>query len=107
MQPACRRPSLIGSRRCVIRRPRCIDGYADSARQRYIGEPDMLDRGHGSAFVRAHCDRLFAAGAPAIGTDPHPDNGRAIRACEKAGFKVASAAMDTRWGRALLMERWR
>ena len=73
----------------------------------YIGEPDMLDRGHGSAFIRAHCERLFAAGAPAIGTDPHPENGRAIRACEKAGFKVASPPMDTRWGRAILMERWR
>jgi aminoglycoside 6'-N-acetyltransferase len=73
----------------------------------YIGEPDLLDRGHGSAFVRAHCDRLFAAGAPAIGTDPHPENGRAIRAYEKAGFKIVSQPMDTRWGRAILMERWR
>jgi aminoglycoside 6'-N-acetyltransferase len=26
---------------------------------------------------------------PAIGTDPHPDNARAIRAYEKAGFTVA------------------
>ena len=73
----------------------------------YIGEPDMLDRGHGSAFIRAHCARLFAAGAPAIGTDPHPDNRRAIRACEKAGFRIASEPRDTRWGRAVLMEQWR
>ena len=72
----------------------------------YIGEPDMLDRGHGSAFVRAHCERLFASGAPAIGTDPHPDNKRAIRAYEKAGFAVVSEPLDTRWGRAVLMERW-
>jgi aminoglycoside 6'-N-acetyltransferase len=73
----------------------------------YIGEPDMLDRGHGSAFVRAHVERLFAAGAPVIGTDPHPDNARAIRAYEKAGFVIASEPMDTRWGRAMLMECWR
>lgn len=72
----------------------------------YIGEPDMLDRGHGSAFVRAHCERLFAAGAPAIGTDPHPDNARAIRAYQKAGFAITAGPLDTRWGRALLMERW-
>lgn len=72
----------------------------------YIGEPDMLARGHGSAFVRLHCDRLFAAGALAVGTDPHPDNRRAIRAYEKAGFAVAAGAVETRWGRALLMERW-
>ena len=73
----------------------------------YIGEPDMLDRGHGSAFIRAHVARLFAAGAPVVGTDPNPDNKRAIRACEKAGFRIASAPCDTIWGRALLMELWR
>lgn len=70
----------------------------------YIGEPDMLDRGHGSAFVRAHVARLFAGGAPAVGTDPHPDNRRAQRAYEKAGFTLASAPLDTPWGRAVLME---
>ena len=73
----------------------------------YIGEPDMLDRGHGSAFLREHCDRLFDAGAPAIGIDPHPDNGRAVQAYRKAGFKIVSGPVDTRWGRAILMERWR
>jgi aminoglycoside 6'-N-acetyltransferase len=72
-----------------------------------IGEPDMLDCGHGSAFVRQHCERLFAAGVPAIGTDPHPDNERAIRAYQKAGFTIASGPVDTEWGRALLMERRR
>jgi len=73
----------------------------------YIGEPDMLDRGHGSAFVRAHCERLFMAGAPAVGTDPRPDNVRAIRAYEKAGFRAVAGPLETRWGRAVLMERWR
>jgi aminoglycoside 6'-N-acetyltransferase len=73
----------------------------------YIGEPDMLDRGHGSAFIRAHCERLFAGGAPAIGTDPHPDNKRALRACEKAGFEAVSGPVETRWGRAILMEKRR
>jgi aminoglycoside 6'-N-acetyltransferase len=72
----------------------------------YIGEPDMVGRGHGSLFVRAHCERLFAAGAPAIGTDPHPDNARAIRAYEKAGFVGVSGPVETLWGRAILMERW-
>jgi len=69
-----------------------------------IGEPDLLGRGHGSAFVRQHVERLFAAGVPVVGTDPHPDNRRAIRAYEKAGFTVASGPLDTAWGRALLME---
>ena len=54
----------------------------------------MLDRGHGSAFIRAHADRLFRAGSPAIGTDPDPANARAIRAYEKAGFRVLREALD-------------
>jgi aminoglycoside 6'-N-acetyltransferase len=64
----------------------------------------MVGLGHGSAFVRAHCERLFAAGAPAVGTDPHPDNARAIRAYEKAGFRAVTGPVETRWGRAILME---
>jgi aminoglycoside 6'-N-acetyltransferase len=72
-----------------------------------IGPADLLCRGHGSAFVRQHVERLFAAGAPAVGTDPHPDNSRAVRAYQKAGFGIAGGPMDTDWGRALLMERWR
>ena len=71
----------------------------------YIGEPDMIARGHGSAFIRFFCDRLFVAGAPAVGTDPDPDNLRAIRACRNAGFLPVSGPIDTRWGRAILMER--
>ena len=73
----------------------------------YIGEEEMLGRGHGPAFIRLHCERLFDAGAPAVGTDPHPDNARAIRACAKAGFAAVGGPVDTRWGRAILMERWR
>jgi aminoglycoside 6'-N-acetyltransferase len=72
----------------------------------YIGESALRGRGHGTALLRQHCDRLFAAGAPAIGTDPHPDNLRARRAYEKAGFAVVSGPVETRWGRAVLMERW-
>ena len=70
----------------------------------FIGEPDMLDRGHGTAFVQEHCARLFGTGVPKIGTDPHPDNKRAIRAYEKAGFAIVSGPQDTNWGRAILME---
>lgn len=72
-----------------------------------IGEPDMLDQGHGSAFVRRHCELLLGEGAPVIGTDPHPNNARAIRAYEKAGFVVTGGPVDTPWGLSLLMERRR
>ena len=60
----------------------------------FIGEPDMLNRGHGSAFIRAHVGWLFAAGAPAVGTDPDPANARALRAYEKAGFAPAGQVPD-------------
>jgi aminoglycoside 6'-N-acetyltransferase len=72
-----------------------------------IGEADLLSRGHGSAFVRQHVARLFAAGAPAVGTDPHPDNARARRAYEKAGFRMIGGPMGTPWGEVVLMECWR
>ena len=72
----------------------------------FIGDAELLGRGHGTAFVRHHVERLFAAGAPAVGTDPHPDNLRARRAYEKAGFQLTSGPVDTPWGRAVLMERW-
>lgn len=61
---------------------------------------------HGPAFIRAHVDSLFAAGAPVVGTDPHPANARAIRAYCKAGF-IPGEARDTAWGLSLLMTRGR
>jgi aminoglycoside 6'-N-acetyltransferase len=71
----------------------------------FIGEPDMLNRGHGSAFIRAHADRLLAEGVPAIGTDPDPQNARAIRAYEKAGFTAAGKTLDWEGEPVLLMLR--
>jgi len=68
----------------------------------FIGEPDMIGRGHGSSLTRAFVARLFAAGTPRVITDPDPANRRAVRAYEKAGFK-AERLVDTPWGRTLLM----
>jgi RimJ/RimL family protein N-acetyltransferase len=52
-----------------------------------IGPPELLGRGHGSAIARALAVLLFSEGATRIVIDPHPDNSRAIRAYEKAGFR--------------------
>ena len=70
-----------------------------------IGEPGMIARGHGPAFIRAHADVLLKNGAPAIGTDPGPSNARAIRAYEKAGF-IRGDERATEWGYCLLMVRY-
>jgi aminoglycoside 6'-N-acetyltransferase len=70
----------------------------------FIGEADMLGRGHGSAFVKAFADQLLVSGAPRLVTDPDPANARAIRAYEKAGF-CRDRIVDTPDGPALLMVR--
>ncbi|WP_105386261.1 GNAT family N-acetyltransferase [Neorhizobium alkalisoli] len=57
-----------------------------------IGIPDLVGKGHGSAIVRQLADELFENGARRIVIDPDPENIRAIRAYEKAGFRY----IDTR-----------
>ena len=70
----------------------------------FIGELDMVDRGHGSAFIRAFIDGLLASGVPRVVTDPDPANARAIRAYQKAGFQ-RDRVVETPDGPALLMVR--
>ncbi|WP_146691295.1 GNAT family N-acetyltransferase [Bradyrhizobium canariense] len=70
----------------------------------FIGEPDMIGRGHGSALIRCFVDERLQKGAPRIVTDPDPDNSRAIRAYAKAGFQ-SDRVVDTPDGPALLMVR--
>ena len=72
----------------------------------YVGDEADIGQSHAREVLRAHCARLFAAGAPALGIDPHPDNLGAQRAFEKIGFRRTSGPIDTRWGRAVLMELW-
>jgi aminoglycoside 6'-N-acetyltransferase len=67
-----------------------------------IGPPEFLGKGHGSGAIAAFIEQLFSEGVPRVIIDPHPDNARAIRAYEKAGF----TAFDTRssvYGPALMM----
>jgi aminoglycoside 6'-N-acetyltransferase len=70
----------------------------------FIGKEDMIERGHGSAFIRAFTDRLLAAAVPHVLTDPSPDNTRAIKAYGKAGF-CKQRLVETPDGAALLMVR--
>lgn len=70
----------------------------------FIGESNMIARGHGSAFIRAFVDEQLRNGLPRIVTDPDPLNLRALRAYEKAGF-VRDRIVETPDGPALLMVR--
>ena len=70
----------------------------------FIGEADMIERGHGSAMLRAFTDQRLRAGAPRVVTDPDPKNLRALRAYENAGF-ARVGMVETPDGPSLLMVR--
>lgn len=68
----------------------------------FVGEPDMLGRGHGAAFLRMLAEQLRAEGAPAVAIDPDVDNHRARRAYARAGFR-GETVVETAEGPAVLM----
>jgi len=53
----------------------------------FVGHPDMIGQGHGSAFLRQLARMLIAQGSPAVAIDPDARNQRARRAFARAGFK--------------------
>ena len=68
----------------------------------FIGEPALIGRGHGSAFLRLLAERLMGEGATLVAVDPAADNGRAQRAYAKAGF-VGEAVNLTEEGPVVVM----
>ena len=68
-----------------------------------IGEADLLSRGVGSGVLRLFTERLVAEGYRTIIIDPNPENGRAVRAYEKAGYR-AIPRLAGRTGDTLLMQ---
>jgi aminoglycoside 6'-N-acetyltransferase len=68
----------------------------------FIGEPDMIGRGHGGAYLRLLAEQLRAEGAPAVAIDPDLDNIRALRAYAKAGFH-GNTVVGSAEGPAMLM----
>jgi aminoglycoside 6'-N-acetyltransferase len=67
-----------------------------------IGPAELVGIGHGSAIVKQFVEEVFAEGAPRVIIDPHPDNSRAIRAYEKAGFREIGRRSSV-YGDAVLM----
>jgi RimJ/RimL family protein N-acetyltransferase len=69
----------------------------------FLANAEQLGRGLGTAMVSSFLSRLFADPAVTrVQTDPAPENRRAIRCYEKAGFR-ADREIGTPDGRALLM----
>jgi RimJ/RimL family protein N-acetyltransferase len=69
----------------------------------FLANEHQLGQGLGSRMVREFVARLFTdPGVTKVQTDPSPDNERAIRAYEKAGFRRVRV-VDTPDGPALLM----
>jgi aminoglycoside 6'-N-acetyltransferase len=68
----------------------------------FIGEPAMVGRGHGAAFLRLLAERLRNEGAPMIAIDPDAGNLRARRAYRRAGF-VEDRVFEIDGGEAVLM----
>ncbi|MEL6840005.1 MAG: GNAT family N-acetyltransferase [Pseudomonadota bacterium] len=69
----------------------------------FIGPPEMVGIGHGTAFIERRMRALFEAGAPVVATDPHPNNARAIAVYRKLGFQTAGPPRETEWGLILPM----
>ena len=73
----------------------------------FLANPDQLGHGLGSTMVNAFVEQLFQNPAVTkVQTDPSPDNLRAIRSYQRAGFVIDSEIM-TPDGPALLMLRHR
>lgn len=69
-----------------------------------ISEVERIGLGHGSAIVSQHLQNLIESGVPMIGTDPHPDNLRALGCYRKVGFVRKGDPVETPWGTAMPME---
>jgi len=68
----------------------------------FIGEPAMIGRGHGAAFLRVLAHQIIAHGAPLAAIDPGAANIRARKAYRSAGFKEREV-IDTEEGAVVLM----
>jgi aminoglycoside 6'-N-acetyltransferase len=68
----------------------------------FIGEPDMIGKGHGSNYLKLLAHQLRADGASVVAIDPAVENLRARRAYATAGFR-GETVVETGEGPAVLM----
>jgi aminoglycoside 6'-N-acetyltransferase len=73
----------------------------------FIGDPRLWDRGIGSALVRQTAEYLVRErGASRVFLDPHVDNGRAVRAYERAGFRKVRVLLEHEMREGRLRDAW-
>lgn len=68
----------------------------------FIGEPELIGKGHGTRLIAEFVATLFEEGAPRVIVDPNPANAAAIRCYEKVGFRRLGP-VQTPDGEMLLM----
>ncbi len=69
----------------------------------FVGPPQMLGRGHGSAMLRIYANHLLQTGASKVVIDPDPENERAVRAYRRAGFRDVALRRDGAGDMTLVM----
>lgn len=69
----------------------------------FIGEPDLVGKGHGTRLIAQFVEMLFEEGAPRVILDPDPANRVAVRVYEKVGFRPLRRFKTENGGEALLM----
>jgi aminoglycoside 6'-N-acetyltransferase len=67
----------------------------------FIGEPDMLGHGHGSAFLGLLAGSFIREGTPLVAIDPDAGNLRGRRAFARAGF-AEDAVVEAKQGMVVL-----
>jgi len=70
-----------------------------------IGAPEDLSKGYGSLALKAFVAMLRSEGFENIIIDPDPNNGRAVRAYEKAGFR-SIPELEGKTGEDVLLMRF-
>ncbi len=70
----------------------------------FIGETDMLGKGHGAGYLRQLAGMLCRDGAPMVTIDPDPPNMTGRHAFKKAGFRGDRIVMTDEGRPAIVMK---
>jgi aminoglycoside 6'-N-acetyltransferase len=69
----------------------------------FMGDIDWLNKGYGSSLIKEFIEKIVFIKYDSVVVDPDANNTQAIRAYEKAGFKVIKGLTDNKGDKILLM----